>query len=257
MFQENLESFATLERIMAQLRSPQGCPWDKEQTHPTLKTFLLEESYEVLAALDEEDMDKLKEELGDLLMQIVFHAQIAAEAGKFNMGDILEGINAKLIKRHPHVFDETSVASSQEVPHRWEAIKKEEREGSILASVPKQMPALAGSQSIQRRVAEVGFDWASLDEVLDKVREELNELERAKTSQEKIHEWGDLLFALANAARWQKIDPEEALRLANQRFSRRFAYMEEVCRQRGLSLESLSLTEQNALWEQAKEKERL
>ncbi len=253
---ENLRQFATLVDIVARLRAPDGCPWDKKQTHASLRKDLLEECYEVLETLDEGNSDKLCGELGDLLMQVVLHAQIAAEAGEFELGDVVNSINTKLIHRHPHVFGSKKVKDAEEVVFNWEVLKQAEREAdtSILASVPKQMPALSYSQEIQRRVAQVGFDWEDIDGVIEKLAEEISELKRADSQERKAQEFGDLLFTLANIARRLGIDLEAALREANQRFYRRFSYMEEICRQRGLNLRELSFDEQNALWEEAKRK---
>ena len=251
---ENLNQFDTLVDIIARLRAPDGCPWDREQTHASLRENLLEECYEVLEALDEGDAKRLGEELGDLLMQIVFHAQIATEDGEFELGDILTSINAKLIHRHPHIFGSQKVKDAEEVAHNWEALKQEERgaDTSMLASVPRQMPALGYSQAIQRRVAQVGFDWADIDGVIDKLVEEVSEFKQADSGEQKAQEFGDLLFTLVNIARRLGVDSEAALREANRKFSRRFTYMEEVCRQRGVNLAELSFDQQNALWEEAK-----
>lgn len=252
--EQDFGSLATLERIVARLRAPDGCPWDRKQTHASIKPYLIEEAYEVLQALDEEDSDKLCEELGDLLLQILLHSQIATESGEFQMRDVIQGIATKLIRRHPHVFGDSEAADADEVTLEWEVLKQDERQSrdSLLASVPKKMPALTYSQSIQRRAAGVGFDWREFGGILEKLVEELGELERASTPRQKTKEFGDILFALANAARWQVVDLEEALRLANERFYRRFCYMEEACRKRGISLRDLSFEEQNALWEEAK-----
>ncbi len=253
---EKLNEFNTLVDIIARLRAPDGCPWDRKQTHASLREHLLEECYEVLAAIDEGDSDALCSELGDLLLQIVLHAQIATEAGEFELGDVLRSINAKLIHRHPHIFGSTKVKDAEEVAHNWEALKQEERgaDTSMLASVPRQMPALGYSQAIQRRVAEVGFDWENIEGVIDKLVEEVREFQQAGTSEEKAQEYGDLLFTLVNIARRLGMDSEAVLREANQRFYRRFSYMEELCRQRGVNLAQLSFDEQNALWEEAKRK---
>jgi len=250
------DSFTELKNIIARLRGPHGCPWDKKQTHASLRPFLVEESYEVLQALDEGIPEKLRAELGDLLLQIMLHAQIAAETGQFDIDDVISGISSKLIHRHPHVFGGQEVKDVVEVEQNWEALKQEERaEGeSILAGMPEQMPALAYSQSMQRRVAGVGFDWKEVEEIIDKLAEEVGEIKQATSQQEKANEFGDLLFTLANIARRLDIDLEMALRAANQRFYRRFTLMEELCRQRGINLASLSLDEQNALWEEAKQK---
>jgi len=252
----NLDSFETLVKIIARLRAPDGCPWDKEQTHASLREFLLEESYEVLATLDAGDSKKLCQELGDLLLQIVLHSQIAAEAGEFKIGDVLRSINEKLIQRHPHVFGSTQVKDATEVAHNWEAIKQGERgaDASLLASVPAQMPALSYSQAVQRRVAEVGFDWPDIDGVIEKLAEEVGEFKKS-TGKQRAEEFGDLLFTLVNIARRMGVDSEAALREANQKFYRRFSKMEELCRQRGLSFPQLSFDQQNALWEEAKKGE--
>ena len=253
---EDLSQFTTLVDIIARLRALDGCPWDKQQTHASLRKNLLEECYEVLEALDEGNSDKLCGELGDLLMQIVLHAQIAAEAGEFELDDVVNSINTKLIHRHPHVFGSKRVKNAEEVASNWETLKQEERgaDTSMLASVPKQMPALGYSQEIQGWVAQVGFDWEDIDGVIEKLTEEINELKRADSQERKAQEFGDLLFTLANIARRLGIDLETTLREANQRFYCRFSYMEEVCRQRGVNLGELSFDEQNALWEEAKRK---
>jgi len=254
---EDLSQFTALVDIIARLRAPDGCPWDKQQTHASLRKNLLEECYEVLEALDEGNSDKLCDELGDLLMQVVLHTQIAAEAGEFELGDVVSSINTKLIHRHPHIFGSKKVKNAEEVALNWEILKQEERGGdtSMLASAPKQMPALGYSQEIQRRVARVGFDWEDIDGVIEKLAEEISELRRADSQERKAQEFGDLLFTLANIARRLGIDLEAALREANERFYRRFTYIEEVCRQRGLNFGELSFDEQNALWEEAKREE--
>jgi tetrapyrrole methylase family protein/MazG family protein len=253
---QNLNQFATLVDIIAKLRAPDGCPWDRKQTHASLRENLLEECYEVLEALDSGDPSKLYDELGDLLMQVVLHAQIATEAGEFKLEDVVGNINAKLIHRHPHVFSSLKAKNADEVAHNWEVLKQKERPPgtSILASVPKQMPALSYSREIQRRAAWVGFDWEDIDGIIDKLVEEVGEFSQADSQQEREWEFGDLLFTLVNIARRLEVDSEAALRQANQRFYCRFTYMEEVCRQRGVSLSEISFDEQNALWEEAKRK---
>jgi len=253
---EKLDQFSTLVDIIARLRAPDGCPWDRKQTHASLRENLLEECYEVLEALDEGEPEKLCDELGDLLMQIVLHARIAAEGGEFELGDVIKSINAKLIHRHPHIFGLTKVKDADEVAHNWEVLKGEEREAdaSILESVPRQMPALGYSQEVQRRVAQLGFDWEDVDGVIDKLVEEVREFKQTETSERKAEEFGDLLFTLVNVARRQGIDTEAALREANRRFYQRFTYMEEVCRKRGVNFGGLSFDEQNKLWEEAKRK---
>ena len=251
---ENLNQFATLVDIIARLRAPDGCPWDRKQTHISLRENLLSECYEVLEVIDEGDSGRLCEELGDLLLQIVLHAQIATDTGEFELGDVIKSINAKLIHRHPHIFGTEKVKDAEEVAHNWEALKRAEREAdsSILDGVPGQMPALGYSYEVQKRVARVGFDWEDIDGIIDKLAEEVGEFGRADSQEQKAWEFGDLLFTLVNIARRQGIDSEAALREANRRFLRRFSYMEELCRQRGLEFDELTFDEQNALWEEAK-----
>jgi len=247
------DSFPALTDIIARLRGPDGCPWDREQTHLSLKPTLVEECYEVLEAVDEEDDKKLCEELGDLLMQIVLHAQIADDQGKFSIKDVLQGINTKLIHRHPHVFGEAKVSNSQEVILSWEALKQKERGVTpLLAGLPKGMPALAYSQALQQRAARVGFDWKDINGVIEKLGEEVEELRQSANPEERAREFGDVLFALTNVARWLDVESEEALRMTNERFCRRFGYMEKHCLEQGIALSSLSLDQQNELWEDAK-----
>ena len=252
--EENLDTFAALVEIIAKLRSPEGCPWDREQTHASIKGNLIEEAYEVLEAIDEADMGKLCEELGDLLMQIVLQSQMASEDEDFEISDVVRKINEKLIRRHPHIFGDAKAADAQQVIAKWEALKREEGKGgeSILDGVPKDMPSLAYSQAIQRRAARVGFDWKDVDGVIEKLAEEVAELKAATEHQQRVQEFGDLLFTLANVARRLDIDLEGALRRANERFYRRFSYMEQVCKKKGIALESLPLEEQDALWDEAK-----
>jgi tetrapyrrole methylase family protein/MazG family protein len=253
----DLSQFATLVDIIARLRGPDGCPWDRKQTHASLRECLLEECYEVLEALDEGDSRRLSVELGDLLMQVVLHAQIAGEAGEFELGDVIGSINTKLIHRHPHVFGHVKVRDADEVLVNWEALKKQERKKNayMLGSVPRDMPALAYSQEVQGRVARVGFDWQDDEGVIDKLVEEIEEFRQAESKQQRESEFGDLLFTLANIARRQGIDLESALRQASRRFYKRFTRMEELCRKRGLSFDKLSFDEQNKLWEEVKKEE--
>lgn len=249
------EKFADFVELVARLRSPEGCPWDRKQTHKSLRPHFLEECYEVLEALDEGDSKKLCQELGDLLLHIVIQSRIATEAGEFELGDVLDGISKKLIHRHPHVFGSSKVKTPEEALQRWESLKQEERgeDNSLLASVPRDMPALGYSQEIQQRVAKQGFDWPDVDGVIDKLCEEVRELDEAEGQEEKQWEFGDLLFTLANIARRMEIDLETALREANRRFYNRFTRMQELCRERGLDFGKLSFDEQNALWEEAKQ----
>jgi len=248
------QEFARLIKIIAELRGPDGCPWDKKQTHSSLKEYLLEETYEVLDALDEGDRQKLCGELGDLLLQIVLHAQIASEAGEFDIEKVMKGIGDKLVRRHPHVFGDVQVSSAEEVTYNWEQIKKTERhaEASMLDSVPRQMPALAYSQEIQRRAAQIGFDWENIDGVIDKLVEEVKEYKETANQAEREEEFGDLFFTLVNIARRVGVEPEVSLRQANRKFYRRFSAMERLCRERGLELGKLPFDQQNQLWDEAK-----
>ena len=253
MIEENLGNFDNLRQIIARLRSPNGCPWDREQTHASLKGNMLEECYETMEAIDSGQPDKLCEELGDLLLQIMLHSQIAAEAGQFQIEDVISGITQKLIRRHPHVFGQAKLNSAQEVSINWEQLKNKERPGqSILEGLPKGMPALSYSQAMQRRVARVGFDWEKTDDIMDKLVEEVAEFKDATDQQQRVQEFGDLLFVMVNLARRLDIEPELALQQTNQRFARRFRYMEDECRRQGIQLSSLSLKEMDAMWDEAK-----
>jgi tetrapyrrole methylase family protein/MazG family protein len=251
---EDLKKFDTLVEIIARLRAPDGCPWDKEQTHQSLRASLISECYEVLEALDKGDAAKLCEELGDLLLQIVLHAQIAKDDGEFEINDVIESIATKIIRRHPHIFGTAKVKNAEEVMHNWEALKKAERdEGeSMLAGVPKDMPALAYAYEISRRAVRVGFEWENIEGVIDKMAEEIKEIKDAASLEEKEREYGDLLFTLVNVARWEGVDAESALRQANRKFYQRFSHMEELCRRRGLNFAELSFKEKDDLWEEAK-----
>lgn len=251
---------STLQDTVARLRAPGGCPWDREQTHLTLRPHLLEETYEVLAALDAEDEGKLSEELGDLLMQIAMHVQIATEEGSFRFGDVIAQIDAKLRRRHPHVFGDVQVEDTTDVLRNWEAIKAGEKaaaghetvQASRLDGVPHILPALARAQALGDRAARVAFDWPDINGVLNKVGEEVRELQTAGNLHSRAQEFGDLLFSLANAARWLEVDAESALRDTCDRFSQRFAWMERQTVARGLDLAELSPSELDALWEEAK-----
>ncbi|MBM2830970.1 MAG: Protein mazG [Dehalococcoidia bacterium] len=249
-------SFETLTSIMSTLRQPDGCPWDREQTAASLKPYVIEEAYEVIEAVDSGDPEKLCEELGDLLLQVVFQAQIAAERQEFDIKDVIRGISDKLVHRHPHVFGNVRIKTAAEVTHRWEALKREEKgkETSVLDGVPRNMPALACSQALQERAARVGFDWPDVGGVMEKVVEETRELKEAAAPERRAEEFGDLLFALVNLARHLGIDAEDALRRTGQRFSARFGYLEGTCRERGVPIDSLSLEEMDGLWEEAKSK---
>ena len=247
----------TLVSIVERLRAPGGCPWDREQTHASLKRNLLEECYEVLEAIDRGDSGPLAEELGDLLVQIAFHADIARENGEFTIADVLTAVNRKLVRRHPHVFGDVEVADAREVERNWERLKGQERaekgiSKSPVEGIPKDLPALVYAQLMQDRVARAGFEWEDVSGVLDKVREEVEELCQAETVMEKLHEMGDLLLVLVNLCRWLDFQAEDALRQANARFSARYMRMEELAAEAGEVFADLPLLEKEAFWQQAK-----
>lgn len=261
--QENQTNrFDRIQSIMRRLRAPCGCPWDAEQTHASLKRYLLEEAYEVLEAIDSGSDEHLKEELGDLLLQPVFHAAIAEERGSFTMDDVLDTLADKLVRRHPHVFGDLEISDSQAQVENWEKIKKQEKgteRRSALAGVPPHLPALLKAQKIAEKASRVGFDWEHVDQVMAKVMEELHELREALASGDQEHaeaELGDLLFALANLGRFLALDTEEALRKTINRFQQRFSHVEEQIHLRGINLQDADLSEMEALWEEAKRKER-
>jgi len=256
------ELFRRLIEIMARLRSPEGCPWDRRQTFDSLKPYLLEEAYEALDAVDRRDWPSLAEELGDLLLEVAFFSQIAGEQDLFNVEDALRAINEKLIRRHPHVFGDAVAHTPEEVKQRWDQIKADERRdrvrqgSSLLDPVPRALPALVEAAQISSRVAAVGFDWRDADEVLEKLNEELAELAAARRSasqERREEEIGDLLFTLVNLARFLDVDPEQALRRTNDKFRRRFAWLEERLRRQGRSPAEATLEEMEALWQQAKQ----
>lgn len=254
-------SLIAFRELVAHLRAPEGCPWDREQNHQSLKPNLLEETYEVLDAIDGGAPADLCEELGDLLLQIVLHSQVSAETGQFSIDDVIQGIHAKITFRHPHVFKDVNVEGSKDVIRNWEVLKAQEREnnhkkkGSILDSIPRAMPALSLAQKYQERAARVGFDWPEITPVLDKVIEEVGELKAAETKAEQEAEIGDLFFALVNVARWYGFSAEDALRKMTLRFYNRFRQIEIKASSAGRKLSDLSLEEMDALWEQAKENE--
>ncbi len=256
------EKFPRLMNLMRRLRAPGGCPWDAEQTHASLKRYLLEEAYEVIEAIDRGDPELLKEELGDLMLQPVFHAAIAEEQGYFTMDEVLDAICDKLVRRHPHVFGSQVVKTADEQVENWERIKKAEKgeeRKSALAGIPPHLPALMKAQKITEKAARVGFDWEHVDQVFAKVLEELKEFEETigSDNQERMEaELGDLLFAIVNLGRFLALDPEEALRKTIERFSRRFAHIEESLHGRGKSLQEATLEEMDRLWEEAKQKEK-
>ncbi|MBI2505563.1 MAG: nucleoside triphosphate pyrophosphohydrolase [Candidatus Latescibacteria bacterium] len=256
-------SFEELLELMARLRGEGGCPWDREQTHASLKPYLVEEVYEALEAIDRGDDAELRRELGDVLLQVVFHAQIASEEGRFSIEEVCRAIVDKLIRRHPHVFGETQVEGADQVLTNWERIKRVERReedkpDSALEGVPRQLPALLRAQRIQHKAARVGFDWKQLGGPLDKVEEEWGELRQAcqtGTPQELEEEFGDLLFALVNTSRFLKIDAEDALRRAVDKFERRFRAVEAAFRAQGRQLQESTLEEMDQVWNQVKEGE--
>jgi MazG family protein len=253
------EAFARLVEIMARLRAPGGCPWDREQTFETIKSYLLEETYEVMDAIDARDWTALAEELGDLLLQPVFFAQMASEAGHFDIADSLEAINNKLVRRHPHVFGDGDAATAADVIRRWDEIKAAEkpRVQGLLAGVSRSLPALAEARDISRKAAGAGFDWDNLEQVMAKLREELAELDAARHTgapEALEDEIGDLLFVVVNIARFLKVDPEQALRKTNAKFRRRFAHVERGLEEANKSPREASLEEMEALWQDAKRK---
>ncbi len=251
-------SFESFQNTVARLRAPDGCPWDREQTHQTLRTNLLEEAYESVAAIDADDPHMLREELGDLLLQVVLQTQIAIDDGEFQMADVIADINAKLIRRHPHVFGDKKVAGVDEVLVNWEKLKEQERAANpnkkkdgVLSSVPLALPALIQAQTYQGRVARIGFDWPDISGVIAKVDEEIKEIEAAGED-ERAAEVGDLLFAVVNWARWLNVEAESALREANARFAKRFAHIETSAKVQGREVSDLTLEEMDALWNEAK-----
>jgi tetrapyrrole methylase family protein/MazG family protein len=251
-------SFEAFQEIVAHLRAPNGCPWDREQTHESLRPHLLGEAYEALAAMDSGDPAEMSEEFGDLLLQIVLNAQIASEEGEFNMADVFKGIYDKIIRRHPHVFGDVTLDGVQGVLKNWEKLKAVERlnshdpEKGLLDSVPLALPALAQAQEYQDRAARVGFDWKEVTGVLDKIAEEIKEVREVTNEQELIDEMGDLLFALVNLARWKDVDAESALRTTSKRFKKRFSFVEQGAKQQGRKMSEMSIDEMEALWQEAK-----
>jgi len=251
--QEELSTFEGLRRIVAALRAPGGCPWDRIQTHISLRPYLLEEASEALAAIDSDDPELLCEELGDLLLEVLLQVQIAEEHGTFTLAEVLHGIADKLVRRHPHVFGDAIVTTPEEVVSRWEELKREERRSeSALAGVPETLPALAYAQALQRRATRVGFAWERVEQVWEKLSEELEELRQAKTAEERLEETGDVFFVLAELARWQEVDAEEALQQTSRRFVKRFRRMEARLKERGCQFMEMSVEEKLALWRETK-----
>ena len=255
-------SFEDLVAIMRRLRAPGGCPWDAEQTHESLTRYLLEESYEVIEAIDAKSPEHLKEELGDLLLQPVFHAAIAEESGEFTINDVLKTLCEKLIRRHPHVFGNMDIKDSNAQIENWERIKKEEKgeeRKSAISGIPPHLPALLKAQKLTEKAARVGFDWEHVDQVVAKVMEELHEFEEAMAEGDNSHmedELGDLLFAIVNLGRFLSINPEDALRKTIRRFEQRFDYVETSLHNHGHQMKNTPLAEMDLLWEEAKKIER-
>jgi MazG family protein len=252
------EKFDRLVDIMARLRGPDGCPWDREQSLDTLKKYLLEEAYEVVDAIESRDWAGLAEELGDLMLQPVFQAQIAAEQGRFAIGDALDAINNKLVRRHPHIFADAVARNSDDVKRRWDQIKADEksakgrRDERLLDSVPRAQPALSEAQQITVKVAKVGFDWPDTEQVYAKLDEELRELRESRDADHAEEELGDVLFVAVNLARFYKVDAEQALRRANAKFRRRFAQVESGLAADGVPLGQATLEQMEAKWQAAK-----
>jgi len=277
-------AFAKLAAVMARLRAPGGCPWDREQTHSTLRTYLIEQAYEVLDALDSRDDSKFAEELGDLLLQVLFHAQIAAEQRRFSINDVIREIHDKMIRRHPHVFGNVKAKTSAQVLRNWELLKKQERQsksevapassrqaksaptrhsdsegGSLLDGVPHTIPALLEAFQLTRKAARIGFDWDNVEGIFDKLLEESTELRevlRKKESPDRIEsELGDILFVAVNLSRFLNVDPEIALHKASAKFTRRFREMEKIAREQGTTLAEIPRPELESLWDQSKQRE--
>lgn len=247
-------------RVIAVLRGPEGCPWDREQTHESISKNMLEEAYEAVHAIEESDSRMLAEELGDVLLQVVLQAQIAADSGEFTIDDVVAGIDAKIVRRHPHVFGEAQAQTACEVMTTWDEIKraeKAERGAGLLDEVPRGMPALMAAQTISRKAVSAGFEWETLEDVWAKVHEEIDELKATEPgSAEAMHEIGDLLFTVVNLARKQGIDAESALRFTNEKFRSRWKSMESAAVAEGTDVAEMSIEEQERLWQQAKERER-
>lgn len=231
------------------------CPWDKEQTNDSIKDLTIEEAYEVVAAIDEKNDEELKKELGDLFFHVLFHSKIAEDEGKFNINDVIQSVQEKMIRRHPHVFGDTIVNNSKEVKRNWEQIKLSEGRNSVLEGIPAHLPSLQRAHRLQEKAAKVGFDWGKIDDVWEKVKEEIEEVKEAsekKSHDELENEFGDLLFALVNYARWLNIHPENALRRTNNKFISRFAYVQSKIENSGKKLTDSNLAEMDKYWEESK-----
>lgn len=238
--------------IQRRLLAPGGCPWDREQTHASLVRYLIEETYEVIEAIDEGDMNKLQEELGDLLLQIVFHATLAEQRDDFDFADLAHRVSKKMVARHPHVFGSMQLKTSEDVLDNWDDFKRQEGKKRLLGGIPKGMPALMRAEKIQEKMSRVGYDWPEIDGALDKLQEEARELAEAQTQQEINEEVGDLLFALVNVARFKQTEPEQALQHCNDKVTRRFNYIEQKVSESGRKLADLTLEEMDTIWDEAK-----
>lgn len=266
--------FDQLVALQRRLRAPDGCPWDREQTHQSLRPFLIEEAYEVLDALDADDAGKVAEELGDLLLQIVFHAELGKETGKFTMADVIRTVHTKMVRRHPHVFGKAKARDSATVLKNWEQLKAEERTKaggaetkqefrSILDGVPRGLPALLEGYQLSRRASNIGFDWENTEGIFDKISEEIHEIREALDNRRAVHgkgeleveaEIGDLLFSVVNLARFNLVDPERALKRSNEKFSRRFQWMERGALESGRRLADVPRREMEELWNGSKDR---
>ena len=252
------DSFRELVEIMQTLRGESGCPWDRKQTHKSLRQYLLEETYEVLECIDQNDMEALRQELGDLLLQVVFHGQIASENQDFDIDGIIRAISEKLIARHPNVFGEQVIETAEEQVHNWERLKRLEGRDSVIDGVPKQLPSLLRAHRIQQKASHAGFDWPVVDDVWKKLLEEIEELQQVASGADRHRieeEFGDVLFSLVNLSRFLKVNPEDALRATIEKFNRRFQKVEERIKAKGKRLEQCSLEEMDAIWEAVKEEE--
>lgn len=246
------EALDELISIMDQLLAPGGCPWDREQTHESLIRYLIEEVYEVIEAINERDMNKLREELGDLLLQIVFHAALAERHKDFDFADLTKTVSKKMIDRHPHVFGSMQLQTSEDVLNKWEDFKRKEGKNSLLEGIPKGMPALMRAEKIQEKASRVGFDWPSIQGALDKFKEEVDELGEAQNNDQISEEMGDVFFALVNVARFKQIEPEQALQQCNDKVTRRFNYIEQKVKESGRDFSEWDLEEMDRIWDEAK-----
>ncbi len=251
---KSAQAIDALQEVMDRLLAPDGCPWDREQTHESLQRYLIEESYEVLEAIKMQDAGKLREELGDLLLQVVFHAALAKKEGNFDFAGVADTVTQKMISRHPHVFGQMDLKSSDDVMKHWEGFKKKEGKKYLLEGIPLELPALMRAEKMQEKAARVGFDWPGVEGALGKLQEEVEELAAATNPEEIKEEMGDVFFALVNVARLKNIDPEEALQLCNDKFAARFNYIERKIKAAGKEFADYGLEELDHIWDEAKAK---